>query len=98
MDPPSPLDQSTLRACDIDFSIDKNQTWIYDTDLGSDKVWIMNRSLGTIVGSLGRAGQMAGEFIFPHTATVDSKGNLYVAETVNGRRIQKFVNPGHSPE
>ncbi len=98
VDPPSPLDQSTLRACDIDFSIDKNQTWMYDTDLGSDKVWVMNRALGTIEYGLGRAGQMAGEFIFPHTATVDSKGNLYVAETINGRRIQKFVNIGHSPE
>ncbi len=95
--PPSPLDQSTLRACDIDFSIDRYQTWMYDTDLGSDKVWVMNRELGTIEYGLGRAGHMAGEFIFPHTATVDSKGNLYIAETINGRRIQKFVNLGHQP-
>lgn len=98
VNPPSPLDQSTLRGCDIDFSPDRYQTWMYDTDLGSDKVWVMNRELGTIEYGLGRAGHMAGEFIFPHTATVDSKGNLYVAETINGRRIQKFVSVGHQPQ
>ena len=98
IDPPGLGMLGTLRATDVDFSVDKNQTFMYDTDLGNDTVWILNRALGTIVGGLGNPGQMAGEFIFPHTVTVDSKGNLYVAETINGRRIQKFVNLGHQPE
>ena len=34
---------------------------------------------------------MAGEFTFPHTVVSDSQGNLYVAETLGGRRSQKFV-------
>lgn len=97
VDPPPPLDQSRLRATDIAFSPDRDQTWMYVTDLGSDKVWIMNHELGTIVYGLGLAGHLAGEFNFPHTLTVDSKGNLYVAETFGGRRIQKFKFLGHSP-
>ena len=36
-------------------------------------------------------GHNAGNFAFGHTTTVDSKGNIYVAETITGRRIQKFV-------
>jgi len=36
-------------------------------------------------------GHNAGEFAYSHTNSVDSKGNIYVAETITGRRIQKFV-------
>ncbi len=97
VNPPSPFDRSTLRACDIDFSPDNDQTFLYDADLGSDKIWIMSRALGSILDGLGNAGHNAGEFIFPHTVTVDSKGNLYVAETINGRRIQKFVPQSRQP-
>jgi sugar lactone lactonase YvrE len=81
----------TLRATDIAFSPDRNMTWMYDTDLGNNAVWILNRRLGTVVSGFGQSGHMAGEFIFPHTIDVDSKGTIYVAETINGRRIQKFV-------
>ena len=34
---------------------------------------------------------MAGEFTFPHTIVIDSQGDLYAAETVGGRRNQKFT-------
>jgi hypothetical protein len=52
-----------------------------------------------IVGFIGRdscgfgpcPGHNAGEFAYSHTNSVDSKGNVYVAETITGRRIQKFV-------
>jgi len=33
---------------------------------------------------------MLGNFTHGHTIAVDSKGNLYIAETDTGRRIQKF--------
>ena len=36
-------------------------------------------------------GHNAGEFAYSHTNSVDSKGNVYVAETITGRRVQKFV-------
>ncbi len=89
--PPSPFNLGTNRACDIDFSPDKHQTYMYNVDLGNDKVWIMSRAMGSILGGLGNAGHNAGEFAFAHTAAVDSNGNLYIAETITGRRIQKFV-------
>ncbi len=87
----------TLRATDAAFSVDKDQTWMYDTDLGNNMVWILDRALGVVVSGFGGSGHNAGQFIFGHTIDVDSKGNIYVAETINGRRIQKFVNLGHQP-
>jgi len=39
---------------------------------------------------LGRPGHQAGNFTHGHTLAVDSKGNVYLAETDWGRRIQKF--------
>ena len=47
--------------------------------------------MGTIVGNVGQPGHLAGQFTFLHSNTVDSKGNVYTGETINGRRIQKFV-------
>jgi hypothetical protein len=32
-----------------------------------------------------------GQFETSHTLAVDSKGNVYVAETITGRRVQKFM-------
>jgi hypothetical protein len=38
----------------------------------------------------GRRGHQIGEFTHAHTMAVDSKGNLYIAETDWGRRVQRF--------
>jgi hypothetical protein len=37
---------------------------------------------------------MAGDFVFLHSVVVDSRGNVFTGETINGRRIQKFVQQG----
>lgn len=82
----------TQRACDISLSPDRNNSWIYDTDLGNDSVWVLDRARGAVVERIGQAGHNAGQFAFAHTVAIDSTGrNLYVAETITGRRIQKFV-------
>lgn len=91
IDPPGYLD-ATLRADDIELSRDDEQRWLFVVDLGSNRVWILERETGEIVGSLGRSGHMAGEFTFPHTIVMDSYGDLYVAETIGGRRHQRFVS------
>ena len=39
----------------------------------------------------GRRGRWAGQFESPHSLAVDSRGNLFVGETLDGRRVQKFV-------
>jgi hypothetical protein len=50
--------------------------------------------MGTILSEFGQPGLQAGQFTFLHTVARDSKGNLYTGETINGRRIQKFVPTG----
>ena len=100
------LGSLTTRACDIDFwpNVDylatkspTNQNTIVDVDLNNDNVWLMDKKTATVFGALGVCGIIpcpghnAGHFAFSHTAAVDSKGNIYVAETITGRRIQKFV-------
>ena len=88
---PAAYGQATLRATDIELSRDPEQRHLFVVDLGSNRIWILERESGDIVGSIGGSGHMAGEFTFPHTIVIDSQGNLYAAETVGGRRNQKFT-------
>ena len=90
IDPPAYLN-ATLRATDIELSRDPEQRYLYVVDLGSNRVWILERESGAIAGSFGGSGHLAGEFTFPHTVVADSHGDLYVAETIGGRRHQKFA-------
>lgn len=90
IDPPDQK-SATWRATDVDFSRDAGQTYMFVMDLGSGKLRILDRKSGREVGSFGRPGPMAGEFRYAHTIAVDSRDNVYVAETAAGRRIQKFV-------
>lgn len=100
------LGSTTTRACDIDFwpNVDYlatnapgTQKIIVDVDLNNDNVWLLDKATATVFGALGACGILpcpghnAGHFAYSHTVAVDSKGNIYVAETITGRRIQKFV-------
>jgi hypothetical protein len=77
-------------AWDLRFTNDPNQTFMYEIDGGNEIVHTMDRTLGSIVADMGQPGHQAGQFTFLHSNTVDSQGNLYTGETINGRRIQKF--------
>ncbi len=94
------------RGDDIDFwpNIDSlgtfsptSQSVMIDVDLGNDNTWLFDKASATVFGALGVCGIIpcpghnAGHFAFGHTTAVDSKGNVYVAETITGRRVQKFV-------
>ena len=90
-------------AWDVDFSPDREQTFMYESDGGNEIMWIFDHRaalLGqkAILGGFGRPGHMAGEFTFLHMMAIDSSGNLYVGETVGGRRVQKFVNCGRDKD
>lgn len=78
-------------AWDFDFSNDNMQTFMFEADGGNEQVHIMSRILGSILASFGQPGHQAGQFTFLHTIAKDSNGNLYAGETINGRRVQKFV-------
>ena len=77
-------------AWDVDFSPDRAQKFMYESDGGNEVMWIFDHAAGKILAGFGRPGHMAGEFTFLHMMSVDSRGNLYVGETVGGRRVQKF--------
>jgi hypothetical protein len=95
------------RACDIDFWPNKDtlaslsptsQNYIINVDLGNDNVWVMDKVSGITVGALGRCGlapcpgHEPGDFAFAHTVASAPDGNtIYVAETITGRRLNKFI-------
>jgi DNA-binding beta-propeller fold protein YncE len=77
-------------AWDLAFSPDPNQTYIFNSNGENEIVHIVMRESGEVLGAFGRPGHMAGETTYMHTLAIDSKSNLYVAETIGGRRVQKF--------
>lgn len=94
------------RACDMDFypNIDylatrspTSQRYIVNVDLQSDNTYLLEKASGAALFAFGRCGMSpcpghnAGEFAYGHMTNVDSHGNVYISETITGRRIQKFV-------
>ena len=71
---------------------------MYVSDGGNEIMWIFDHAISTLLAGFGRPGHMAGEFTFLHMMAIDSKGNLYVGETIGGRRVQKFVRVGDVPD
>ncbi|HEV3215045.1 MAG TPA: hypothetical protein VGZ27_04955 [Vicinamibacterales bacterium] len=74
----------------IAFSRDPGQKFMYVMNGRNEQLHVLDRTSGTILSSFGRPGHMLGNFTHGHAVAVDSKGNLYIAETDTGRRIQKF--------
>ena len=58
------------------------------------RVWVLDRKTLEPLDSFGRHGVAPGEFYVMHHMNVDSKGNLYVTEVQDGKRVQKFVFKG----
>jgi hypothetical protein len=52
---------------------------------------VLDHASGEILSSFGRPGHQLGNFTHGHRLALDSKGNLYVAETNYGRRVNRFV-------
>jgi sugar lactone lactonase YvrE len=75
----------------IAFSPDPEQRFLYVADGRNQKVWIVRRHDLTVAGSFGHAGHFAGGFTVAHDIAVDSKGSIYVAETLEGKRVQRFT-------
>lgn len=78
----------------ISFSADRAQKYMYVVDLSNAVVWILDRQKLEVLGHMGQRGHYAGQFIRPHNSATDSKGNLYVTEATEGRRVQKFLFKG----
>jgi DNA-binding beta-propeller fold protein YncE len=82
---------------DIAFSKDPQQKYIYLADGRNEKVYIILRETLEVLTSFGDGGRQPGQFYGVHSIATDSKGNIYTAETYEGRRLQKFVYKGLAP-
>jgi len=89
-----PRDGGMGTAFAIAFSADPEQRFLYMGDGTEKKIWILNRSDLSILGSFGTAGHEGGRVMNVHAIATDSRGNLYVGETVNNNRVQRFLFKG----
>jgi DNA-binding beta-propeller fold protein YncE len=74
----------------VAFSRDPAQRYMYVADGLYERIHILDHETGTEISHFGRPGHQIGEFTHAHTMDVDSQGNIYVAETDIGRRVQRF--------
>lgn len=82
---------------DIAFSNDPAQTYLIVPDGTNQQVWILRRDSLDVLGAFGRAGHWAGQFYGAHNIAADSRGDLYITETYEGKRVQKFIHKGLAP-
>ena len=75
----------------VAFSPDKAQRFLFISDLTNNFIWFLNREDGKVVGKMGSTGQNGGQFFGLHMIAVDSKGNIYTGEVINGERVQRFI-------
>jgi DNA-binding beta-propeller fold protein YncE len=80
----------------VAFSPDKQQKYLFISDLTNNHIWFLNRDDGKVVGQMGTMGDHGGQFYGLHMIAVDSKGNIYTGEVFAGERVQRFV-PADSP-
>jgi DNA-binding beta-propeller fold protein YncE len=79
---------------DIGFSTDPAQTFLVVNDGTNQQVYILRRETLEVVSAFGQAGRWAGQFYGAHVLAVDSKGDVFIGETYEGKRVQKFVLKG----
>ncbi len=81
-------------AWDMVFSSDPAQKFIFLTDGTNEVVWELRRDSLEVVAGFGGAGHWPGQFYGPHNIATDSRGNLYITETYEGKRVQRFLYKG----
>jgi hypothetical protein len=75
---------------DLTFSRDPQQRYVYVADGQNMKVRMLDRATLDEVATFGDGGRYPGEFFALHSIATDSKGNVFTAESLEGKRIQKF--------
>jgi len=87
----SPDTKGTGSVWDIALSRDPQQQFLYVADGHDQKVFILRRDTLETVGSFGDGGRYPGTFYGVGSVDVDSKGNVYSGENLEGKRVQKFL-------
>jgi len=90
----SPTTKGTGSVWDIALSSDPQQRFLFVADGHDQKVFILRRDTLATVGSFGDGGRYPGTFYSVGSVAVDSKGNVYTGETLEGKRVQKFIATG----
>src|SRR3989449_2002972 len=75
----------------VAFSPDKQQRFLFISDLTNNHIYFLNREDGKLLGQMGSMGDNGGQFYGLHMIAVDSKGNVYTGEVFAGERVQRFV-------
>jgi hypothetical protein len=83
-------------AGSVTFSADKEQKYLYVSDMKNDTIWFVNRADGAIVGRYGSLGVNGGQFFGLELAATASSGNIYTGEVYSNTRVQRLV-PADSP-
>jgi len=76
---------------DLAFSPDPQQTFITVIDGTNQQVYVLRRESLEVVDTFGGGGHWAGQFYGAHNIAADSRGNLFITETYEGKRVQKFL-------
>jgi DNA-binding beta-propeller fold protein YncE len=90
----SPATLSTGSVWDIALSKDPQQRFLFVAAGHDQKIFVLRRDTLAVVGSFGDGGRYPGAFYSVGSVAVDSKGNLYTGETLEGKRVQKFILKG----
>ncbi len=83
-------------VCGLAFSPDREQQFLYLSDLGNSHIVVVDRKTLAILYQFGKRGPQPGNFQGLHHIAMDSKGNLYTAEVAPGARAQRFNFKGLS--
>jgi len=86
----SPTTKGTGSVWDAALSRDPQQQFVYVADGHDQKVFILRRSTLETIGSFGDGGRYPGTFYSVGSVAVDSHGNVYTGENLEGKRVQKF--------
>ena len=79
---------------DVGFSTDPQQAFLFINDGTNQLIYVVDRQTLEVVSTFGGAGHWAGQFYGAHNLAVSSKGDLFITETYEGKRVQKFVYTG----
>ena len=79
---------------DVGFSTDPAQAFLYINDGTNQLIYVVDRQTLQVVSTFGGAGHQVGQFYGAHVLAVNSKGDLFIGETYEGKRLQKFTYTG----
>ena len=75
---------------DIAFSPDAQQAFLIINDGTNQQIYIVDRATLKLVSTFGGAGRWAGQFYGAHVMAANVRGDLFIGETYEGKRLQRF--------